>query len=62
MKYIKNDNYTDDPRGIFYYNPEDNRIFIPHAFGCTLNFARRRSFLIVAALAALIITAVTWVI
>jgi uncharacterized membrane protein len=62
MKYIKNDSYTDDPQGMFYYNPEDNRIFIPNAFGWTLNFARRRSFLVAAFFAVAIINAIIWVV
>ena len=36
--------------GIFYYNPDDNRVFVPKrlkALGWTLNFANPYSYLVI---------------
>jgi uncharacterized membrane protein len=41
--------------GIFYYNPEDPRIFLPKRIqwmGWTLNFANWRSYLVLTGIAA----------
>jgi uncharacterized membrane protein len=46
--------------GIFYFNPEDKRLFLPKripSMGMTVNFANPYSFLVMAALAACIIIA-----
>lgn len=47
--------------GIFYYNPDDKRIFVPkmqRRFGITLNFAHPVSWIIVTALLLLVCVAV----
>jgi len=44
--------------GIFYYNPDDQRIIVPKRIewlGWTLNFARSTSFVIIAAILLIII-------
>ncbi len=49
----QNEFFHKDPNnwkwGIIYYNPEDERVFLPKknaAMGITLNFARKESYLI----------------
>lgn len=51
-----NNNPENYKLGIFYFNKDDNRIFVPKmisSFGWTLNFARPATYLIIAAIVLL---------
>jgi uncharacterized membrane protein len=48
----QNDHFHRDPNnwkwGIFYYNPEDERVFLPKKnplMGITINFAKRQAYI-----------------
>ena len=47
--YSKDDDRRSWKLGVFYYNPEDRRVFVSKRLGWTVNFGRPVSWVIVAA-------------
>lgn len=55
-KHEVSDNPAHWKWGVFYYNPDDNRIFPPKrnpGLGYTINFAKKRSVLVLLAIVSI---------